>query len=609
MNLFFKILNPFFLLFLLLSYSKIAFCQTQDEKIIFLDGFHKFSPGDKPEWTNIEFDDSEWTKIKIPGTWQSQNIKSNKGIGWYRIHFYIPERFINIEPAILLGRIGDADEVYFNNVKIGRHGNISNRYVEASKIQRLYKIPKALIKYNSENIICIRVMNTYLNGGIFDKNIAFGDYNILLIEKMKREKITFAIEYCFFTFFLMFFTGCLFFYIKGLREREYLFFWLFVSFYGIIFTLNSVSFYNTGLKNSLVQQIISAISILLPANLLMVLKNVFKEKLTNFIKVLLLIFIFLSFTIFFFPYYEIRQLAYLIWKTCFTITAIILIYFALKAFKRNFYESGPTLLGIAGLIAGFILESIAEVDFLQTTGFFLWDYSTAFFMMCVMYALAARFTRIKELQTTSIRVFKAHEEERKRLAREIHDSVGPSLTAIKLQIQMLAKKIKDGVLPEYETIDDLVQEITHSIEDMRTIAMDLRLSFLETTDIKNAIEWHAKKLQERFKIIINLNIEDISDINYDLKEALYRIYQEAITNIIKHADATIIDISLQRDGKFILMEIRDNGRGFASADYNERNKGIGLATIKERVELLEGIVNIRSSKNIGTTLSIRVLAK
>ncbi len=283
-----------------------------------------------------------------------------------------------------------------------------------------------------------------------------------------------------------------------------------------------------------------------------------------------------------------------------------MLYFSLKAFKRHYYESGSTLLGIAGLIAGFILESIAGVDFLQSTGFFLWDYSTIFFMTCVMYALAARFTRIKELQTTSIRIFKAHEDERKRLAREIHDSIGPSLTAIKMQMQIVAKKIREGLLPEQETVNELIQEINHSIQDMRAIAMDLRPSFLETTDIKDAISWHAKKIQERSGIIINLNIEDILNTSNDIKEALYRIYQEAITNIIKHADATMVDIILKRDGKFISMEIRDNGKGF---DLSDSNKGLGLATIKERVELLEGIITIKAYRNIGTTISVRVLAK
>ena len=108
---------------------------------------------------------------------------------------------------------------------------------------------------------------------------------------------------------------------------------------------------------------------------------------------------------------------------------------------------------------------------------------------------------------------------------------------------------------------------------------------------------------------INLNIEDIANINNDIKEALYRIYQEAITNVIKHARATMVDIILKRDGKFISMEIKDNGKGFESPNYKDRNKGLGLDTIKERVELLEGIITIKSNRNVGTALSIRVPAK
>jgi sialate O-acetylesterase len=85
-----------------------------------------------------------------------------------------------------LGRIGDADEVFLNGLKIGEQGVIGSRYVEATKIERLYIIPPHLIRYGQPNLLAVRVMNTYLNGGFFDNNILFGDYNALMIEKLNR---------------------------------------------------------------------------------------------------------------------------------------------------------------------------------------------------------------------------------------------------------------------------------------------------------------------------------------------------------------------------------------------------------------------------------------
>ena len=188
----------------------------------------------------------------------------------------------------MLGRIGDADEVFLNGVKIGGEGLIGERFVEATKVERLYKIPSGLLRDNDANILSVRVMNTYLNGGIFDKNCMIGDYNTLQLEKFRRDKYILIIEFCFFTFFAIFFITCLFFYIKGLRDREYLYFWVFTSLYSILFILGSLSFYNTGMKTPIVQQAITSLASLLPASLVLLLINVYKEKLTFYAKGLLL---------------------------------------------------------------------------------------------------------------------------------------------------------------------------------------------------------------------------------------------------------------------------------------------------------------------------------
>ncbi|MEK6582786.1 MAG: hypothetical protein AABZ25_10435, partial [Nitrospirota bacterium] len=204
----------------------------------------------------------------MPGSWQSQNIKPVKGIGWYRIRFTIPDDFKQEKPALLLGRIGDADEVFLNGVKIGGEGLIDKRFVEATKVERLYDLPENILKYNNSNLISIRVINTYLNGGIFDKGVVIGDYNLLLIEKFNRDRYILILEFCFFTFFSIFFITCLFFYMKGLRDREYMYLWLFTLMYGVLFVFGSMSFYNTGLKTPLIQQVIICISAILPLSII-----------------------------------------------------------------------------------------------------------------------------------------------------------------------------------------------------------------------------------------------------------------------------------------------------------------------------------------------------
>ena len=588
-----------------LSCLNTANAQT-DNNYIILDGAHKFASGDDVAWRSPLFDDSGWHSIIVPGSWQSQGIKPGRGLGWYRIHFSPPENFRKISPALLLGRIGDADEVFLNGVKIGGEGLIAESFVEATKVERLYPIPPGLLRYNQDNLIAVRVMNTYLNGGIFDMNATIGDYNPLLIEKYKRDKYVITAEFCFFTFFALFFMTCFFFFLKGLRDREYIYFWLFISLYGILFSLNSLNFFNTGYKTPLIQQVINMIAILLPANLFLLLMNVYQEKMNTFVKSILASYLFILFMITLFPFFTVKQNFYIIWKISFILTAAFLFFYAIKAYLRRFYESGPILLGIAGLMIGFVLESVGGLDLLQITGFFLWDYSAVFFMMCVMYALTSRYTRIRDLQSASIRIFKAHEDERKRLARELHDGIGTSLLAIKLKLQMLDAKAKEGTAVGNEAFPELISEIGQSINELRDVVMDLRPSFLENVELSDAIDWHAKRVQERLGVSINISIENMIKLSAKIKETLYRIYQEAISNAIKHSGATMIEVILRRDGNFLHLEVKDNGKGFEPLGKEMKKSGIGLDTIKERVELLGGFLNIKSSDKTGTSIYIEV---
>jgi len=574
---------------------------------LILDGTHKISQDDNPAYASTTYDDSSWQTIVIPGSWQSQKIKPSRGIGWYRIHCTIPNNFRDIEPAILLGRIGDADEVFFNGLRIGGEGLIREQFIEASKIQRLYKIPREHIRFDSDDVIAVRVMNTYLNGGIFDRGVTIGDYKNLRLLVSKRHENTLIGEFCFFTFFSLFFVACLFFYIKGLRDKEYFYFWLFITLYGALFFLGSVTFYETGLKTQFVQQTINAISALLPASMLLLLMHFYKKQPSVYMKIIIMAFISIAAVTAFFHTYTVRTYLYTMWNILFIVTAFYLIFLATKAFIRKFYESGTILLGITGLIVGFILESLGGIDLLHITGFFLWDYATAFFMICVMYALTSRYTRIKELQSASVKIFDAHEKERKRLARELHDGIGTSLLATKMKLQMLETQMKDNTHVDIHAFSELISEITHSIEELRSVAMDLRPSFLENTGLVEAIRWHAKKMKERSGIDISISTGNITDISTNTKEHIYRIFQESLNNAVKHSGATKVDILLSQEKNYLIIEIHDDGKGFS--DSKAGDQGLGLYTIRERVELLGGIISIRSSDKTGSQIFIEVPTK
>ncbi len=578
-----------------------------DNNYIILDGTYTFASGDDPAWTSLLFDDSKWRSIIVPGSWQSQGIKPAKGLGWYRIRFVAPPRLESNNVAVLLGRIGDADEVFLNGLKIGKGGIIGSRYVEATKIERLYIIPPHLMRYGQSNLLVVRVMNTYLNGGFFDNNILLGDYNSLMIEKLNRERGSIIIEFCFFSCFVIFFIACMFFYFRGLKEKEYIYFWIFITFYSSLFILGSITFYNTGAKSPLIQQIINTLSTILPAGLILLLMSVYQEKLHLLTKIMIAGFLIVAVANNVFYDYTVRKYLYAAWKGLFIATALFLIIFAVKAYLRKAHESGPILLGITGLVLGFILESIGGVDLLQFTGFFLWDYSAGFFMFCIMYSLAARFNRIKnQLVSASVKILDAHEDERKRLSRELHDGIGQSLLSMKLKFKMLADTFGKNKPVDRESFNELIEDISNTIEEVRSISSDLRPSFLENLSLTDALNWHARKAMDKSGIEFSIKSEDKIEISTRLKDNIYRVYQEALSNIIRHSEASRVDITLRMRGKSLVLEIRDNGKGFDPLLSEKHGAGLGLYTMRERIELLGGLFRIKSSDKIGTTMYIEV---
>jgi len=437
-----------------------------------------------------------------------------------------------------------------------------------------------------------------------------GGYNALLVKKLERDKKAMIMEFCLFTFFAIFSLACLFLSVKGLRDKEYIYFWLFITIYGILFLLGSITFYDTGLKTPFIQQTINSLATLLPAGLLLLIIHVYQLKFHSYLKAVLFLYLFIALAIPFSPAFSSRAIVFNVWKILFIFTAIYMEVLAVGVYLRKFYESGPILLGVTGLVIGLIMESIGGLDLLQITGFFLWDFSTVFFMVCVMYALTARYVRIqKELRLSSIKIFDAHEDERRRLARDIHDGIGQSLLSIKLRLNMLEGRAKDNNPVEKESISEVIYDISDTIDELRAMVMDLRPSFLENVELIDAMTWHANKIQEKSGVSIQVQAKGTIHVNSKTKDNMYRVFQEALSNAVQHSEANRVDVVLEEKGKFIMLEIRDNGKGFDQSRKESGRKGIGLYTIRERVELLGGILRVESSPQSGTHLYIEVPAE
>ncbi|MCC2970792.1 ATP-binding protein [Massilia sp. IC2-476] len=197
------------------------------------------------------------------------------------------------------------------------------------------------------------------------------------------------------------------------------------------------------------------------------------------------------------------------------------------------------------------------------------------------------------------------EQERARIAREIHDDLGGNLTAIKMALAMLAARLPDkqpALLEKANYLDDLVDR---SIEAVHRISLDLRPTMLDL-GIVAALEWQAREFEKQMGIacVFRGPDEDIL-LDDDHATALFRIFQEALTNIAKHAGATRVTVLLRRQRAHLSLDICDNGRGIQPADRLKPHS-FGLRGMSERAKALGGTLVLSSAPGGGTMVTIKI---
>ncbi len=211
----------------------------------------------------------------------------------------------------------------------------------------------------------------------------------------------------------------------------------------------------------------------------------------------------------------------------------------------------------------------------------------------------------KELRMLSKQLLTAQENERKRIALELHDTVAQSLVTIKFTLAQKLKQMGNPKLPDGISIESVIDLVQANITEVRRLMTALRPSLLDDLGILATINWHCREFQSIYQDIeIDKYLAiDENDVPKDLKIVIFRILQEAMNNIAKHGQASNILLSLSRENGTIELSVKDNGKGF---DYQEalsnvtNTKGLGLVGMRERAELSFGSFSIKSRKNEGT---------
>lgn len=200
----------------------------------------------------------------------------------------------------------------------------------------------------------------------------------------------------------------------------------------------------------------------------------------------------------------------------------------------------------------------------------------------------------------------AREEERARLARELHDELGQNLTGLKMDLAWLHKHIdptQEDLLQRFEAMFSLLDA---AIRNVRRIATELRPGILDDLGLLAAMEWLLQEFEKRTAVRCQLtsNVEEVA-LDADGTTVLFRILQEALTNVARHAGATQVEVSLDQGQDTICLRVQDNGRGILKSEV-DGSKSYGLLGMRERVQLRSGEFNIRGTPGQGTELVIRL---
>jgi len=217
----------------------------------------------------------------------------------------------------------------------------------------------------------------------------------------------------------------------------------------------------------------------------------------------------------------------------------------------------------------------------------------------------------EHLRALSTHLQRIREEERTYIAREIHDELGQTLTAMNIDLAVVEKQLlkadtSTAVTQAIQKMRALSQLVEATIQKTRRLALELRPDVLDSLGLEAALEWQAREFQRRTNIQCDLQLQRTSlKVDEPKSTAIFRIFQESLTNIVRHAEATKIEIRLEEAGGVLILEIRDNGKGINQSDI-VAVRSLGIIGMRERASSLGGDVRIHGIPGKGTSVTVEI---
>jgi PAS domain S-box-containing protein len=213
---------------------------------------------------------------------------------------------------------------------------------------------------------------------------------------------------------------------------------------------------------------------------------------------------------------------------------------------------------------------------------------------------------LDQLRALAARLQSVREEERTSIAREIHDELGQTCTAIKMDLALISRKATKRQTYLRAKAESAIQLVDGMIVTLRKIASELRPRTLDDLGLTPALEWQAQEFEGRTGITCSIVLPpEPLVLDSELSTAIFRIFQESLTNVARHAQATRVEAFLDQEADQLIFRVRDNGKGFDAKEVKARNS-LGLVGMQERALLLNGQLTIEGIPLVGTNLTLRV---
>ncbi|WP_435357819.1 7TM diverse intracellular signaling domain-containing protein [Emticicia sp. SJ17W-69] len=596
---------------------------------ILLDKGWKFHVGDNPDFAKPDFDDSEWSSID-PTQDVMDLIQCRKSpIIWLRLRLLPNNEFDDKFLALIVKQTG-ASEIYLNGKLIHSFGHISERREEVKGYDPMGEQISLPLKTNYFNCLAVRFAypNIFLVSDLNFPNPAFKSIiNIVENAPISIDKINSLSQRAHNSgyiktgifLFLSLFHLLLFFQYKHKKANLYFGIYTFVTGY-ILFSSNIKYFINDLYDHNLLTIIHLLLSPIAELCLLIALYYLLELKKDKFYNYIIFCFIVVIPTMIY-PYKTGQLFGFILTKF------FLCIYIPFISFKA--YRNGKKEAISITIAAVMFLFGMTIYIFIRDTKYWIFqeisfDLALLSIPFAISYILATEYKRNYLIQTNNLKEFqrlaqekqenlqkqnaelqaallKGQTIERQRVALDLHDNLGSTLSALWLNVDMIDKsKMNDE---EKEIHQNLRENLEKAYNDVRLLSHNLLPEEFEKQGLVPTLQGFVRKISKNAKIRFDLHIaEDFGRVDNKIEFELYSICLELVNNIIKHSKATEAKISLSRTEKQIELIVSDNGIG----TFNNESDGKGMKNVKARVESLNGIWNLQNIENKGVRSEVLI---